>query len=109
MRAGNLNKKVEIQSLTSTQNEFGEVTNANWTKYKNAYASVIPVSGKESFLSNTDFSKTSHKIRIRYLPNINASMRIVWNNRVFNFISTRNIAEMSKEIEILAEEVNNGN
>lgn len=106
MRAGYLRNKAEIQLLGDVQDAFGSIV--EYTKFKDVWCSIIPISGKENFLSNTDFAKTTHKIKIRYLENINASMRLVWKNRVFNFTSVRNISERDKEIEILAEEVING-
>lgn len=108
MRAGNLRNKAEIQEIGSSQNEFGEVVKGEYTKFKDVWCSITPISGKESFLSNADFSKTTHKIRIRYIEGINASQRLVWRGRIFNFLGTMNIGERDKVIEIKAEEVNNG-
>jgi SPP1 family predicted phage head-tail adaptor len=107
MRAGNLRNKVEIQESGSTQNEFNEVVEGDFTKFADAWASITPINGSEKFLSNADFSKVTHKIKIRYIAGINASMRIVWQNRVFNFMHTKNISERFKTIEILAWESNN--
>lgn len=108
MRAGNLRNKAIIQKVGTTTNEFGEVEEGEFETFKTVWCSITPVSGKESFLSNTDFSKTTHKIRIRYIPGVNASMRLLWGSRIFNFINPRNIGERDKVIEILAWEDNNG-
>lgn len=109
MRAGRLRHKAEIQQLGSGQDEFGAVNETEFSKFKDIWCSIDPISGKESFLSNADFAKTTHKIRFRYIDGINASMRLVWKNRIFNFINGgRNFMELNKEIEILAEEVVNG-
>lgn len=110
MRAGNLRSKAIIQHLVSgSKNEFGEELPSNWVDFKTVWCSITPVSGKESFLSNADFSKVTHKIKIRYTEGLNASMKLVWKGRYFNFTSIRNISERDKEIEILAEENINGN
>ena len=108
MRAGNLRNKAVVQQLGTTQNEFGEIEQGEFSYFKTVWCSITPVSGKESFLSNADFAKTTHKIKIRYTDGINASMRILWKSRIFNFISVRNISERDKEIEILATEDING-
>lgn len=108
MRAGNLRNKAEIQLLGNVQDEYGSILEGQYIKFKDVWCSIIPVSGKENFLSNTDFAKVTHKIKIRYLDGLNASMRLVWKNRIFNFTSVRNISERDKEIEILAEEMTNG-
>lgn len=111
MRAGRLRNKITIQTIVNEVDDFGQplLNGSGYTDYKTVWASVIPVSGKESFLSNTDFSKTTHKIKIRYIPNIKASMRILWQGRIFNIVNVRNIEEMNREYEILAWEQNNGN
>ena len=108
MRAGNLRNKAEIQAIGTTTNDFGEIEQGDFTKLKDVYCSITPINGKESFLSNADYAKTTHKIRIRYTDGINASQRLVWRGRVFNFISVFNTGERDKQIEIMAEEVNNG-
>lgn len=108
MRAGNLRNKAIIQSIGTTVNAFGEIENGDFQDFKTVWCSITPVSGKEAFLSNADFSKVTHKIKIRYIPGINSSQRLKWGNRIFNFNYPRNIGERNKEIEILAEEVVNG-
>ena len=108
MRAGNLRNKAIMQKLGTAQNEFGEVEEGEFEKFKDVWCSITPVSGNEKFLSNADFSKTTHKIRIRYLAGVNASMRLLWQGRYFNFMNTRNIGERFKAIDILAWEDNNG-
>lgn len=108
MRAGNLKAKAVIQSIGTTVNDFGEIEKGDYHDFKTVYCSITPISGKESFLGNADFAKVSHKVKIRYVDGINASQRLVWRSRIFNFIYPRNIGEMNKEIEILAEEVVNG-
>lgn len=111
MRAGRLRNKITIQTIVNSVDEFGQplIGQNGYEDYKTVWASIVPISGKESFLSNVDFSKTTHKIKIRYIPNINASMRIIWQGRFFNIINVRNIEEMNKEYEILAWESDNGN
>lgn len=107
MRAGNLKAKAVIQSIGTTVNDFGEIEKGDYQDFKTVYCSITPISGKESFFGNADFAKVSHKVKIRYVDGINASQRLVWRSRIFNFIYPRNIGEMNKEIEILAEEVVN--
>ena len=108
MRAGNLRNKAIIQKVGTTTNEYGEPEEGDFETFKTVWCSITPISGNEKFLSNADFSKTTHKIRIRYIPGVNASMRLVWKDRIFNFMNTRNIGERDKQIEILAWEDNNG-
>lgn len=108
MRAGELRNKATLQKIGTTTNAFGEIEQGAYIDYKTVWCSINAVSGRETFLSNADFAKTTHKIRIRYLSGVDASMRLLYAGRVFSFIYTYDYAERRKEIEILATEVNNG-
>lgn len=112
MRAGNLNKLITIENLVSGQDDFGQPLDNSWTKFKDVRASIVPVIRNvtvEAFSSNTDFTQTTHKIKMRYIQGVNASMRATFEGRVFDFIAVVNISERNREIEILAKENINGN
>ena len=109
MRAGNLNKLITIENLSSGQDDFGQPLDSSWNTFKKVRASITPISGNESFLSNADFAQTSHKIKCRYIVGVNASMRAIFDGRVFYFVNVRNISERNRELEILAKENINGN
>lgn len=109
MRAGSLNKKITIQKLGDAVDDFGGIIEGGYQDFATVWASINPVTGKEAFLSNTDFSTVSHKIKIRYLAGIDASMRIFWNDRFFEIKYFINYQEANKEIEFLCEERINGN
>jgi SPP1 family predicted phage head-tail adaptor len=59
-----------------------------------------------TIILDRQFSKITFKIKIRYIDGVNASMRLVYDSRVFNFIHTKDVMERTKEIEILAWEQN---
>jgi len=107
MQSGRLKHKVTIQNQGTTTNDFGEVEESEWSYFNMAYASIIPISGNESFLSNTDFAKVTHKIETRYFDGLNASMRIKYGNRIFKIISVINNMEQNKKYQIKVEEVIN--
>lgn len=109
MRAGNLRNKAIVQSIGSTTNAFGEIEQGDYQTFKTVWCSITPLRAKENFVGALDVSKATHKIKIRYTDGINASQRLSWRGRVFNFISVINFGERDKEIEILAEEFINGN
>ena len=109
MRAGNLRNSIEIQQLGSNTDSFGQPQDSDWALFKTVRASINPIRGNEKFLSNKDYSTTTHIIKTRYLDGLNASMRIKFGTRIFKILSTRNFMERNREHEILAEEENNGN
>ena len=94
MRAGNLRHKITIQSIGTTTNDFGEIEEGNYQDFKTVWASITPISGKESFLSNTDFAMVTHKIKIRFIEGLNASMQIVFQGRKFRIKNIRNFEKL---------------
>ena len=108
MRSGNLRHKITFQTIGTATNDFGEIEQNNYQDFKTVWSSITPISGKETFLSNKDFATVTHKIKIRFIPGLNASMQIDFQGRKFKIMNIRNFAEMGKELEILAEEQING-
>lgn len=108
MRSGALRHKITFQTIGNTVNDFGEIEQGNYQNFKTVWSSITPISGKESFLSNKDFATVTHKIKIRFIPNLNASMQIAFQARKFRIKNIRNFGELGKELEILAEEQING-
>lgn len=108
MRAGNLRHKIKLQTIGTASNDFGETEQNNYQDFKTVWSSITPIGGGESFLSNKDFATVTHKIKIRFIPNLNASMQIDYMGRKFKIKNIRNFGEMGKELEILAEDQING-
>ncbi len=106
--SGRLRHKITFQTIGTDTNDFGEIEQSNYQDFKTVWSSITPISGKESFLSNKDFATVTHKIKIRFIPNLNASMQIDFQGRKFKIMNIRNFGELGKELEILAEEQING-
>lgn len=104
MRSGNLKHKLTFQDQTELKNDFGEAVN-DWNDIYICRASIQTISGKETYLSNQNYSTLSHKLRVRYSNLINTKQRILFGTRVFNILAVLNIFEANKELEILVEEV----
>ena len=103
--------KVSLQIESTVQDEFGDVTSSGWEELRSMRVKITPISGNESFLSHVDYAKTTHKIHCRYRQDINASMRMVFDDRgqtrVFRIIGVMNIKEEKMQMEIKAtEEIN---
>lgn len=110
MRAGRLRHKAMIQEIVNTVDDFGQpISNGSgYQDLKPIWCRINPIRGNEKFLSNQDYSKTTHKIKMRFTE-IDASHRIVYQGRVFNIMAIMNINEMDRELEILAWEERNDN
>jgi len=102
MMAGKLRQRITIQKVVNT-NTYGSVTKS-WETYKQVWASIDPIKGKEYFLSDIDNAKVSHRIRIRYLSGMKPSMRIMYGTRVFEIETIINKEERNIELEIMCME-----
>lgn len=103
MRSGNLKHKIEIQAHEESQNDFGE-QESSWSKFQDAYSSILPISAKETFTSKKLNAEITHKILIRFIPGVKSDMRIVYGSRIFNIDSVINIREENKTLQIMVTE-----
>lgn len=82
----------------------GDVAWANITGVNTVWGKVEPVSAGEGMLSMQLQNTVTHKITIRYKPDVTENMRIVYDGRYFNIRGIRHIEERDRWTEIRAEE-----
>ena len=85
MKAGLLRNLVLIEKYTETSDLAGQPIRTYET-YSKAWASIQPMLGKETFTEQRVSSEQTHRINMRYLQGVEATMRIVWNKRIFELI-----------------------
>lgn len=104
IRAGNLNKNVEVQRATYIDNEFGEPVET-WGTILTTRAGIKPVTGNEQFMVGLK-NEVSHKIEMRYNPTVvfRPSDRIIYDSKEFDIEYILNYAERNSNLQILAKE-----
>jgi SPP1 family predicted phage head-tail adaptor len=103
MRAGSLRHLVSIESYTETRDSFGGVSNT-WAEFSKAYANIVPLSGKEKYVSAEKYATSTHQITIRYLDGVDPKMRVVYGTRMFEIVSVINTGERDKMMQLIVEE-----
>lgn len=104
VRAGTLRHRVTIQQQATTRNDYGEKANT-WTDLATVNASVRPMYGREFIEARIAQSEITHKVVMRYYPDITAKRhRLVHDSRVLNIESLMNIEERNVLLEILCVE-----
>lgn len=103
MRAGDLDRKIVIQSFTETQDAYGAPVKT-WAAFATVWAQVRPVRGREGFEAEQVAAQILATFRIRYLAGVLLTMRIsydgkVWNLRSINEIGRREGLEIEAEVE----------
>lgn len=83
LAAGKLRHQIEIQEPVTVKNSSGE-REQTWQFVAKVWASVEPVSVREFSASQQIQSNVSTRIVIRRRSDINATMRILFRNQIFN-------------------------
>jgi SPP1 family predicted phage head-tail adaptor len=105
---GELRHIVTFQKPTNAENAYGEVRDdCDWVDaLVDVRVGIYPISGKEFYTASSVNSEVTHKIKMRYVPNITSDMRIKFGERIFELISPPiNFQEKNVEIQLLCKEV----
>ena len=103
MKAGRLDKRLEIEQPISTQDASGSPV-ISWLAVGTVWASIEPIKGREALTSNQVIGTMDARIRIRQHPllaAINPKWRCKYNGVIFNIISVAHIALGNREIELM--------
>ena len=104
MRAGKLNKKVSIETLTTVVSTDGG-TKEDWQSFvSDAWAAIEPLRGREYFDAAANQTEVDHRIRMRYRKGVKPSMRVVHKKRVFDIQSVIDIRTDGRELHLMCKE-----
>ena len=84
--AGQLNSRIEIQVRERTQDAYGQLKN-NWMVFCSVWANIRYLSGLETIKQNVEFAESKVSIRIRYRQGLNAGMRVLYNDSIYDIES----------------------
>jgi SPP1 family predicted phage head-tail adaptor len=104
MRAGRLRHRVDIETVGTTYDDYGDLSDS-WTTLASVWASISPISGREETIASELTGVVTHSILVRYRSGISEQNRIIFDSRVFQIESVRNWNERNIFLEILAKEV----
>lgn len=104
MKIGSLNKRITIQRFEVIVNENG-FEEEKWIDVKTVWAGVSNLYGREFFEAAAVQMENTVKFTLRYLPGIDTTMRILFNNTHYNILSVDNIKYRNRFVEIMAAEV----
>jgi len=108
MRAGDLRRRVTLQSRSTTQDAYGGQVNT-WSDLVVMWADIAALTGRELEAAKAVQTEVTHHVTVRYQsifadPKAVAAMRIVYNNRYFNIHACLNVDERNREINLLCSE-----
>lgn len=84
LSAGRLRHRIELQELTDTQDQnTGEMV-STWETVGRLWAAIEPVSVRDLMAANSEQSKITARITIRYREEIDYKNRIKHKNTIYN-------------------------
>lgn len=83
MNPGELRHRVRLQRLETFEDSSLSITSA-WVDVAEVWSAIRDLSAKELVQAQAMQSVVSLRVVIRYRPDVDASMRIVHNNEVYN-------------------------
>lgn len=83
MNAGQLNRRIVVQSQATSQDSYGQ-QQQTWTEVLTCWASIKAATSREVYAAAGFVSQLSHVITIRYPATpITSAMRVLYGSRVF--------------------------
>lgn len=104
MRAGWLRHRVKIQTKTETRNDYGEPV-YSWSDLGTAWASIEPLSARETLEARTTLQETTTRIRMRQWTTVTSEMRAVWGSHVYDITEVIRPFEKGEEMILICTEV----
>ena len=86
MHAGLLNKRITIQTRTSTQDASGQPLET-WTTFATVSANIKPLVGRDYLAARQLVDELTHDVTIRYCSGILPKMRIKYGDRYFEIVA----------------------
>lgn len=105
MQAGRLNQRIELQSLTSATDSFGEPIKT-WATYSTVWAAVNPLYGRELLHAQQVSSESNIRILIRYNAAITVDNRVKYGTRYFDINAVINRDMGNVQMELMCKESN---
>ena len=97
---GKLDKRITFQKQVLTLDEMGQDKH-EWKDFKTVWAEFYPVrSGEYREADQKKREETVYKANVRYIPGIDASLRIRFRDRLFLIDRAVNVDEANYKLEI---------
>lgn len=102
LRAGDLNKRIVLQTTTRTTDGGGGFTEV-WADTVTVWANVEPLNGAERFEAQQVAASLSHRVTIRHRT-VTPQQRVKYGTRIFRIQAVVNPHEGREMLQLLCEE-----
>jgi len=102
--AGELRYRITLQKKIDITDNEG-FTKPDWDDVATVWAAVENLHGREYWEAAAIQAENTVKFTIRYRPDVDQTMRIIFRGKVYNILSVDNIKYRNEFIEIKAREL----
>lgn len=106
MRAGRLRHRVTIQTVGSTYDDYGDLSDS-WSTLASVWASISPFASKEQDIAAELSGVATHIVKIRYRSGINPKNRVLFGSRILQILGIKdwNEYKAGRCLELICMEV----
>lgn len=109
MRIGPLRHRVTIQQRATTQDSYGQESQAlsNISSIPNVWADVRPATGQERFVGGAEQVQATltHRVTIRYRTDLTNELCVLWDSNVLDIESIQDPSGKRQYLVLLCREV----
>lgn len=103
LRAGVLNKRVTLQTVSNSADGRGGVTET-WGDTVTLWAHIEELAGSEAFTGQQIASNLTHRVTLRYRTSVAPQQRLKYGTRILKVISVRNPDQRNEMLEVMCSE-----
>ncbi|QLB18668.1 phage head closure protein [Mannheimia granulomatis] len=107
MNIGKLRHCIIIQTQRHRPSGYGAVV-LEWGDLHTIWAEVKPISGRELISASQIHAEATAQIWLRYLPNLDHTMRVKFGDRLFEIVAIQNWRELNRSLLLHCKELTNG-
>jgi SPP1 family predicted phage head-tail adaptor len=106
VQSGRLRQRVKLVLPGTSRDSFGGVSPSGGASLGPIWAEVVALSGRDSVAAQSFSSIATHKVTMRWMPNITAQYQVILGRRTFQIEAVLNPNEQTKVLHLLCVEVN---
>jgi SPP1 family predicted phage head-tail adaptor len=80
-RIGDLDQRLSLERPVDTPDDIGGV-DRSWVHVDDLWAQVTPVSGREDFAAEREETALTHRVLVRWRPDVTGAMRLRVGSRI---------------------------
>lgn len=103
LSAGDLNRKVTIQTPNYTPDGAGGRSLTGWSDVATVYAQITPVSGGEAFKLGVQNQTQFYRVSLRFREDVTPGNRLMWGTIPLNIRTSADPDGFREELAIMAE------